>query len=384
MRYLILGAGRQGIAAAYDLAKFGKAQQITILDGVEARAKVGAERVNTLVKTNICQYGVFDADDVTGLLSGYDACINCTSYVFNVDMTRTAISEGCHFADLGGNTDVVRDQVGLHQDAVEAGVAVVPDCGVAPGMANVIAAFGMTKIIEPKSVEIFCGGLPQNHKLPLGYTQLFSIEGLRNEYTGNAIELRNGGIVEIPTLSSIRNINTPIGILEASETSGGTSMFPQKYRGSLKDYSYRTFRYPGHFAFMKQMKDFGFLEKTPVRVAYTGLTGNDHYVLPSDVFNAVMEKAWNRPEEKDLLVMTVRVEGENGQVFTAEVVDRFDTVTGFSAMERTTAFSAAIVMIEQAHERVRPGCHDITEAMNPGDFMGELGRRGIDVKWGIE
>jgi len=377
-RYAILGSGMQGTAAAYDLARFGDAQEVVLLDSDADRATRAAERVNALIDRPIATAGVFDAEspaDLARVLSGITAAMSCVPYFLNERVTRAAIAAGAHLNDLGGNTAVVERQLLLAPEARAAGVSVVPDCGVAPGMANTLAAAGIRSMDAPRHVHMYCGGLPQNRDLPLGYKKLFVLDGLTNEYFGKALALRDGKVQEIDTFAEVETVEfpAPIGALDGFTTSGGTSTCPRTYAGKLETYEYKTVRYPGHYKAMKMFKDLGFLDQSPITV-------KGHTVTPRDVFHEVMTKVWHAPHEKDLLVLRVVVDGERGgkpAQWSCEIIDRQDDRTGFSAMERTTAFPAAIVTAMQARKQVAPGAHPLELGVDPAIFLKELAKRDI-------
>lgn len=377
-RYVVLGAGMQGTAAAYDLAKLGGASEVRLLDADAPRSEEATRRVNGLLENQVVKAGTFDARDpasVAAALRGADACLSAVPYFLNESLTRAAIQAGVHFNDLGGNTGVVERQLAMNAEAERAGVSVVPDCGVAPGMANTLAALGIRSLDRPRHVRMYCGGLPQNRSLPLGYKILFALDGLTNEYFGKALVLRGGEVKQVDTFDELEEVSfgPPLGTLQAFTTSGGTSTCPYTYRGKLETYEYKTLRYPGHYEALRTFKDLGFLEQEP-------LDFRGAKVTPREMFHKVMERAWTFPEELDLLVLQVNVEGEkNGQPtrWTAEIIDRQDEKTGFSAMERTTAFAAAIVTSMQAKKQTPAGAKPLEVAVDPEIFVTELKKRGI-------
>jgi lysine 6-dehydrogenase len=377
-RYAIIGAGMQGTAAAYDLALHGDADEVRLLDIDIRRAGIAAARVNKLAGREVAKAGIVNATDKTSaaqVLEGMHACLSCVPYFLNVSLAKAAIEAGVHFNDLGGNTQIVQEELALHPQAVQAGVSIVPDCGVAPGMANTLAVYGMSKLDTAEHVYMRCGGLPQNRALPLGYKQLFTLEGLTNEYSGTAVVLREGKVEEVPTFAELETLELPepLGLVEAFTSSGGTSTCPYTFAGKLKTYDYKTIRYPGHYEALKLFKDLGFLDQEPIDV-------HGMHVKPRDVFHAVMHEAWNHPSEPDLLVLRVDVIGKrNGKKVRHRslILDFQDAKTGFSAMERTTAFSAAIVTSLQARGRTPKGAVSLESAVDAEEFVRELGRRDI-------
>jgi lysine 6-dehydrogenase len=380
MKYTIIGAGRQGTAAAYDMARFGGATEILFLDSDEPAAARAAARIDRLLGQPIATARRVDVRDEAALadaLTGSTAALSAVPYFLNVGAARAAIAAGCHFNDLGGNTTIVREELELDAAARKAGVSLVPDCGLAPGLSNTLAAYGLEAFDKPLHVRMWCGGLPQTPRPPLGYRQVFSLEGLTNEYTGEAIVLRKGRRVNIPAFTALEELDVEgVGRLEAFYTSGGTSTCPWTYEGRLESYEYKTLRYPGHFSMIRPLIELGLLEKTPIAVGTAS-------VAPRDLVHAVLGPQIQFPDDPDLVVLRVEVEGmKEGrtQTLRIDILDREDKATGFTAMERTTAYPAAIVSILQARGVVEPGARPLEVAVPGGAFMAELRKRDIPLK----
>jgi lysine 6-dehydrogenase len=376
----VIGAGMQGTAAAYDLAMFGDATEVRLLDIDLFRARQAADRVNARVGRDVAKAGLVNASDETSaaqVLEGMHACLSAVPYFLNLTLARAAVRAGASFNDLGGNTSVVKQTLALDPEARAAGVSVIPDCGVAPGMGNTLAVLGMRALDHAEHVHIRCGGLPRNRNLPLGYRTLFSMEGLTNEYFGKALVLREGKVVEIDTFDELEQVDLPepLGRLEAFVTSGGTSTCPHTFEGKLRTYDYKTIRYPGHYEKLKLFKDLGFIDVDPVVVG-------GQPVKPRDVFNTLMARVWDHPAEPDLLVLQVDVLGaKDGRParHRSLIVDHQDPRTGFSAMERTTAFAATVVTAMQARGETPRGAVPLESAIDPAVFLEEIRRRGIQV-----
>ncbi len=380
-KYALIGSGMQGTAEGYDLARFGDAERVIMCDLKGDIAAQAAGRINDLTGTDIAEsleIDVKDTGSLISLLKQVDTCCGAAHYALNLDLTRACIEAGCHFNDMGGNTGVVHNQHHLHQQAVNAGVSVTPDCGLAPGLGNTLAARSFDKM-EVEDIQIRCGGLPQTPKPPLDYSIVFSVAGLTNEYTGMCVEIRDGTIVEVPAFTELESIefDAPVGKCEAFLTSGGTSTGPWSFQGKLNNYGYKTVRYPGHFEKIRTMIDMGFLDLNPV------LVGNNE-VIPRDVFHVLAESRLNDPDGHDLVVLRVVSRGRDseGQPITMvqNMVDYHEEKTGFTAMERTTAYSASIVAIMMTRGELKPGVHPLELSVNGDTFVNELARREIHVK----
>ncbi|MCD4655403.1 saccharopine dehydrogenase NADP-binding domain-containing protein [bacterium] len=381
--YAIMGSGKQGTAEGYDLARFGNAAEIIMADREYHLAETAATRINDMTGQSIAKPVKLDASNentVTGFLQNHNVttCCGAAHYELNLPLTRASINAGSHFCDMGGNTGIVNQQHKLHSLAVKKGVTIIPDCGIAPGTANILAARAI-KQMDCNSVNIVCGGLPQSRDLPLGYRIVFSVQGLTNEYTGNCVEIRNGRIVEMPAFTEKEELTLPepVGRCEAFLTSGGTSTGPWSFHGKLDQYCYKTVRYCGHYDTIRSMIDMGLLSLKPVPVR--GVP-----VVPRDLFHVIASKYWDFPSEPDLLVMQVRAKGFNTSGESVEIIqdlmDFQDPETGFTAMERTTAFSASIIAILMAQGEINAGVHPLELSIDPDLMVEELKKRGIKIE----
>lgn len=382
----VLGAGRQGVAAAYDMIAFGGAGSVTLMDVDLSRAREAAARVNRLTRSKVARAGRADVNDARGLataLKGFSAVLNASPYRFNIAVTQAALKARVNLCDLGGNTGIVLRQLKYDRQAKRAGVTIVPDCGLAPGMGNVLVRLAMQRLeargARPESVRVYCGGLPQRPRPPLNYQLLFAIEGLINEYLGHAHYLRRGRITEIETLGEVDALEfpKPVGRCEAFVTSGGLSLLPWRMKGALKTLEYKTVRYPGHVEKIRLLRELGVLDEKPVRV-------RGQEVVPQQVFGAVATPRLTFKNSPDVVVLRVvasgRKRGGRRKTLQLDLLDRADAKTGFTAMERTTGFSAAIVAEMLAHGEARPGVRTQEDAVPPEAFARELGRRGLRLE----
>ncbi|MGH2568396.1 MAG: saccharopine dehydrogenase NADP-binding domain-containing protein, partial [Bacteroidota bacterium] len=247
MKFLIIGSGLMGSALAYDLARSADVETITLADADIERAKATAGKIQS-TKIRPLRLDVEYFDDVIAAMGGHDCAIAATSFRHNFELSKAALEAGIHLCDLGGNDEVVRRQLSLDAKANEQNVLIVPNCGLAPGLANVLAARGAEKFNTVESMYIRVGGLPLHPQPPLNYQLVFSVEGLVNEYSGKSTTLRDYRMTEIDALTEVEVIEfpEPFGKLEAFLTSGGTSMLPQMFEGKVRELDYKTIRYAGH------------------------------------------------------------------------------------------------------------------------------------------
>lgn len=379
-RYAVLGAGRQGVAAAYDLARFGDAEQVLIVDVSREAAEFGARRVNRLVGREVAVGAHGDVarpEGLGSLLSGVDAAISAVPYRYNLALTRLAIQMGFHLCDLGGNTEVTMSQLALDEEARRAGVSIVPDCGMGPGLNVSLGVYAMSLLDEPQDLYIYDGGLPLHPVPPWNYVLTFNIGGLTNEYAGRAYFLRDGRVVEVLGLSEVEEVEIPgVGVLEAAVTTGGLSTMAWTFEGKLRTLENKTLRYPGHWAQMQAYAQLGLLDLEPVRVG-------DVTVIPREVFHALLEPKIADPDAKDVCVIYVRCVGlKDGRQAEAIVhlVDRYDEATEFRAMERLTGWHASIVAILAARGVVPQGAVPVERAVSGERIAAEARQRGLDVR----
>jgi lysine 6-dehydrogenase len=245
MRYIVIGAGMMGSAAAYDLATTNPNDEIIIADIDLQRAARTARAVGSNVVP--LELDVNVQTDVLRAIEGTNAVVSAVSYSVNLQITKAAIQAGVHVCDLGGNDEVVRKQMLLDADARQKGVTVVPNCGLAPGLINILAMQGVKEFDELDSIHLRVGGLPQHPQPPLYYQIVFSAEGLINEYVEKAAVIRNGVLMHIDAMSDLEEVEfEEIGNLEAFSTSGGISTLTELLHGRVKNLDYKTIRYKGH------------------------------------------------------------------------------------------------------------------------------------------
>jgi lysine 6-dehydrogenase len=378
MKLLVLGAGLQGCACAYDLLQNPGIDQVTVAD-------LKPDKLPSFLKRDwggrlrTVRLDVSDLAAVESTFREHAAVMSAIPYYYNSVMAKVAVQCGCHFSDLGGNTEIVLEQKKLHQEALTKNVSVIPDCGLAPGMVNILAAEGIRRLDQAEKVKIFVGGLPQNPEPPLNYQIVYSLEGALDYYTTPSWILRGGKPVQVEALSEVEAVEfpAPVGTLEAFHTGGGISTLPFAYQGKIDVMEYKTLRYPGHAAVVRPIRDLGLLANDPIDV-------KGKKVVPRDVFIAAVSPRLHKPEGRDLVALQVQVSGSKAErplTVTFRLVDYYDTKHKISAMMRTTGYSLSITGQMQVDGTVtKIGVLTPDEAIPFGQYVAELAKRGIRIE----
>jgi lysine 6-dehydrogenase len=319
-----------------------------------------------------------DKDPLMLLMEQVDGVLSAVPYDYNLRLTEWAIENNCHFVDLGGNFRIVEEQFKLSQKAKNAGVGIIPNCGLAPGMASVVASHAIGRLDKVDTLEIRVGGLPLEPKMPLNYRLIFSVHGLTNEYIEPSIILKDGKIKIVPSMTEIESLDfpEPFGRLEAFYTSGGTSTLPMTYKGEISTLNYKTIRYPGHCEKFKMMIDLGFVKEEPMEI-------QGYSVTRREAFERLLEETLTFDGE-DVTLMRISAEGTKDGVtkrIDYQAIEYEDKKNDLTAMMRTTAFPAIITLEMLVDGRIKDKgvlCQELS--IPPDLFLEELEKRNINFE----
>ncbi len=396
MKLLVIGSGMMGSAAAYDMALQSPVDSVTLADSDLNRAKDVAARVNRLTGARKVRAVALDASKgshAARLMKGQDGALSAVPYFLNLGLAKAAIEAGCHFADLGGNNTVVRQELALAKKAEKKGVALAPDCGLSPGMASILGGELVRRLDgRADALKLYVGGLPERPMPPFHYQLVFSVEGLMNEYVEPARVLRKGKLTTLEPLTEPEEFHMDgFAPLVAFHTSGGTSTLPESFEGRVGECFEKTLRYPGHYDLLCELKDLGLFSNEKMRV------GNAD-VSPRAVMLKIFEGkfAGKGPDvclmrlEAHESVKSPGVRGLlggklKGRVASFTMVDHYDPKSDMSAMMRTTAFPASIVLQMMCSGAIEKRGAVLQERDVPAEmFLDEMGRRGIRIEYKIE
>mgnify|MGYP001219183110 CR=1 FL=1 len=384
IKYAVIGSGRQGVACAYDLAKNGNAYSVLLLDIDINLAKNGADRINKLLDTNVAydSINVKNHNSLVNILSDIDVFISAVPYHLNPQVTKAAIEAKASMVDLGGHTDNVRQQLKFNEQAKNKKITIVPDCGMGPGMNISMALLAMEQLEKPEEVRVWDGGLPQNPVPPWNYNLFFHINGLTNEYYGNAYFIRDYIITEVECFKDLETVKfNDNGLeLEACVTSGGLSTMPWTFEKKIKLLENKTLRYPGHWEWMKAYRELGLFEEDSIDFKGTN-------IIPREFYHYLLEPKIDDGIVKDVCLMRVECIGimnDKKMKSVVECIEYYDEKTEFTAMEKWTGWHASIVAIEIAHKRVEYGAYPIEKALTGKSFYQNGIKRDFKIKIRIE
>jgi len=396
MKLLVIGSGMMGSAAAFDMARTPQVDAVTLADNDTKRAREVAARVNRITGDKKVRAVTLDASDEKAsarLMHGHDAALSAVPYFLNLGLARAAVEARCHFADLGGNNTVVRQELALAQKAEKRGVALAPDCGLSPGMASILGGELVRRLGgRADALRIYVGGLPEQPTPPFHYQLVFSVEGLINEYVEPARILRKGKLVTIDPLTEPEDFHIAgFSPLVAFHTSGGTSTMPETFQGRVGECFEKTLRYPGHYDLLCELKDLGLFSSEKMKFGKAEISprammskifegkfaskGPDVCIMRVEAHESV-----NRPGVRGLLGGRLK-----GHVASFTMVDHYDAKTDMSAMMRTTAFPASIVVQMLASGAITKHGGVLQECDVPAElFLDEIEKRGIRIEYALE
>ena len=368
-RFVVLGAGMMGRAVAFDLAQNQGKDSLTVIDANKAACDSLGKWLDIDVQNH-------DANDsaIDSHIKGSEAVIVALPYGFNLQFMKKAIAAGSHFCDLGGNDDVVSSQLALDTAAKNADVLCLPDCGLAPGMADILGAHLATQFDSVDELTIRVGGLPQHPVPPMNYQLVFSVGGLINEYKEKCKVLRGGKITLVDPMDEVEDLEFEnIGKLEAFTTSGGAAWLPEMFQGKINKLDYKTIRYPGHAVIIRSILKLGLADENEIAPGIT----------PRKVLETQMAKNL-RGDDEDLVLLRVtasgKVNGKNSQK-GLDIVDMYDRKNKITAMMRTTAYPTSIIAQMIVDGRIPERGVMTPEMCVPGDaLINEMAKRGIVAK----
>lgn len=331
MKTIVLGGGLVGAPMALDLAE-DKDINVTVADISDDILK----KFKTHTKIKTIKQDLSDRQGLKEMISRFDMVINAVPGFMGYKTLETIIKAGKNVVDIAFFPE---DALTLDALAKKHDVTAVVDCGVAPGMSNMLTGYADHLLDKTRSAVIYVGGLPEVRTQPWEYKAVFSPIDVIEEYIRPAFYVEKGQVVEKPALSEPELIDFPeLGTLEVFNTDGLRSLIKNLDIPNMKE---KTMRYPGHIEKILFLKEAGFFNKEPVQ------TGGQ-MIKPIDMTAKLLFSQWKlEPGEKDITIMQIIVQGEKDgkkREYRWDLLDRYDSKTKTHSMARTTGYTATTVL----------------------------------------
>ncbi|MBK8270968.1 MAG: saccharopine dehydrogenase NADP-binding domain-containing protein [Planctomycetes bacterium] len=327
---IVLGCGLVGSVMARDLAADSDFET-AVADVSEGNLA----RLANVANLRTIRSDLSSIEKLKAIVEPFDIVIGAMPSALGFQTLRAVIESGKSLCDI---SFMIEDPTELDALAKERGVTVVFDCGVAPGLANMIIGHCASRMTETLDVAYYVGGLPKKRTWPYQYKAPFAPSDVIEEYTRPARMIENGKVVVKPALSEPELMDFPrVGTLEAFNTDGLRTLLNTVKARNMKE---KTLRYPGHCELMRVFRETGFFRKEEIEV-------RGHAVKPLDVMSRLLFEKWKlEPREEEFTVLRVEVSGiREGRSFvhTYELYDEYDVATGIHSMARTTGFPNTIM-----------------------------------------
>lgn len=375
MRITVIGAGAVGSAVAYELHECAPVKQIQICDARSRSLQVLHDKVKS-TKLRSFQINARDISVLEPILRGSDCVVGCAAPEVNPVLAETCLDLGIHYCDLGGNEEIVDRELELHERARQKSVWIVPNCGLAPGLVNILCLHGVEQFDEVDAAHLRVGDVPLNPEPPFNFRISWSAEKVIDDYTNPAYIIEGGEIKQIEPLSLEEPIRFPVpfGRMESFCTAGGLSTLTEQLAGEVKSLDHKTIRWPGHANQMRFLLGLGFGEERSIDVG-THLTYRD-------VLSRRMRQRLGGSHE-DAVLLRVLLKGKiakKKRTLVYELIERFDVSRHVTAIQRCTSVPTAIVAQLIAANDVPGGGARPPENVVPKDhFLKLLAERGLNI-----
>ena len=376
MKIVVIGSGNIGSVITQDLANSLSSAEITMADVDKHRAeetisKIGKESVSVI------QVDASNHAELVGVLRRFDLAVDALPGWLGYRVCKAAISAKVDMVDV---SYMPEDVMKLSHDALKAKICLIPDCGMSPGIGNILIGHAVSKLDKVESIHILNGGLPEKPVPPLGYVITWSVRDLIDMYYRKVNIIENGKRIQVEPMTGLEETKFPgVGELEAFYTDGLRTLL-HSIR-NLHEMWEKTFRYPGHVEKIKLLKALGWFDEKPVKI------GNFE-VVPRDVAARLLERKLKRPEIRDIVAMLIEVEGLQGNKrikYTYNMFDKYDRKHHVTAMARTTAYTASVVAQLAAKKAIVEKGVIPPEKLGLNDliyrrFLDMMGKRGVKIR----
>jgi saccharopine dehydrogenase-like NADP-dependent oxidoreductase len=377
MKVAVFGAGLIGATIARDLVKSKQIDQVTVYD-VDPRRLRAVSKKEHSSKLALRIHDVRRSSQTAKLLKNFDVGVGALPHGLSEYAIRSAINARVNFVDLIFGWRFGQGKI--NSACRRKGITIIPACGLAPGLTNVLAMAAVEQMERVDEVHIKVGGIPEKPKPPLNYRIVFSFQAVLEEYLRNARIIKNRRLIDVPALSGLETVSfpPPVGKCECFYTDG-LSTLVQTIR-SVRDMDEKTIRWPGHAEQIRTLIDCGLLETKPI--SYHG-----QLIAPREFLSSLLSDRLTLGKEKDLTLLRVDVSGRKAGKSTRyryEMVDHYDDRHETTSMARTTAFPCSIAAQILASGRIRQKGVVPPELAFKADlrdeFLDYLDRRGMRIE----
>jgi len=378
-KILVLGCGLMGPTVARDCAESDEVSKVVGCDIDEGRLKRCSEFVAN-VKFEIAKVDIIDHDALVQKMRGFDVVVNASAARFSMGVLKAAMESGTNLVDLAGGGYPLEGD--LYSQVMEAGITVIPGCGVDPGLADILCGHGMDVMDEVEEVYFACGGLPRDPEPPLDYKIVFG--GRRMPIRpGKVPMILDGRHVEVNRYDDVEPIYIEdLDDMEAFYDGYPSSLLKLCAERGVRAFKGKTIRYAGFVDNLMFLLDLGVIRNEPV--TYQG-----REIVPLDFFHELIYPLVRFDEsegDRDITVLLVRVVGTKGDSEACveyEMVDYYDEGKGVTSMAKTTGYTAAIVARMLARGDIEARGIQWPVHVIKGSLFQELtsglGERGVEV-----
>jgi len=376
VKIIVLGCGNIGSVAAQDLAESLPSAEIVMSDINKARAEQAASKIG---RDNVSwiQTDASNLSELENALRKFDLAVGALPGAMGYRVCKASVSAKVDIVDV---SFMPEDVMSLNKAALKAGVCILPDCGMSPGLGSMLVGHAASKLDQVESVHMLNGGLPEKPVPPLAYVTTWSVKDLIELYTREVKIVKEGKVIQVEAMTGLEEITFPrVGKLEAFYTDGLRTLL-HTLKGA-KDMWEKSLRYPGHVEKIKLLKTLGFFDEKPIEV-------DNLKVPPREVTAKLLERKLRRPDVSDIVAMLVEVRGlKDGKriAYTYQMLDRYDRKRKVTAMARTTAYTTSVVAQLVAKKAIEEKGVIPPEKIGMNEklykkFMGMMKKRRIVVK----
>ncbi len=378
MKLAIIGAGTVGAALTKVLCAQDSVTKVVLLDkNGFALNELTNEIKSSKLRTH--KVGIEQQLAVSGLIKGFDCLISALPYEYNRRITRLAIKNGINYLDFGANDATFEKQKELHEAAKAKEIFALPNCGLAPGLVNIVAMQAFKVFDKVDSIRMRSAGLPLDPIPPLNYQLSFSPAGLVNEYLGDTFILENGKLTNVKALDGHETVifkSMPeLGELESFYTSGQSATLAKLLEGKVDKLEFKTLRYPGHRNIIKSLFDLGFDSDSLIDI-------RSSMTYKKLLIRQLLRNLPQSPTDIALTKIKVIGEKDGKQIEKVyEIVEKHNDELNISGLMYSTALPTLVVaeLIKQKKLGNNYGVFAPEEVVPGDEFLEGLKSKGLNI-----